>query len=255
MAPSVTTLLTVARTGTRVARFLIRPAVRQPLRPDGWGIDSVPPALALRRAGSRVRRAAGLGVLTVIGLLGLSILTLCVVFLGIGLASGSDSAGWVLGLVLLLGVAGATWLVRRARGLLRPDMALETLAGPAELPTLSTLHRQARVLPAPNRTAYRRTLAATADALRVCDGDQTLGRDTFDARQAAREDLPALMSAYRAAPATPDTQREFTRQLALIETRMHAIVRGRAAQQTRDLHAHGRYLDDKYGTEGDDTTR
>lgn len=253
MAPSVTTLLTMARTGTRVARFLIRPAGRGPLHPDGWGIGAVSPALALRRAGSRVRRAAGLGVLTVIGLLGLSILTLCTVFLGVGLASGSDSAGWVLGLVLLLGVAGATWLTRRARTLLRPDDSLGAVSGPTELPVLTTLHRHARALPASDRAVYRRTLAATAQALRVCDGDQTLGRDTFDARQAAREDLPALLGAYRAAPATPDSQREFARQLALIETRMTAIVRGRTAQQARDLQAHGRYLDDKYGRRDDDS--
>lgn len=245
----------MARTGTRIARFLIRPPVppAQGLQPDGWGLDRVPPALALRHAGQTARRAAGLGVLGLIGLLGASILSISAIFLGMGAASGSDVAGWMLGLVLLLGALGAVWLVRRARLLLRPA-GEDTPAMPgAGRVSLAALNRQARALPAPGRAAFRRTLAATEGALRACAADTTLGRDTFDARQAAREDLPTLLAAYRAAPPTPDAQREFARQLSVIETRMHAIVRGRAAQQALDLHAHGRYVDDKYGREDDRT--
>ncbi|WP_309570157.1 hypothetical protein [Deinococcus sp.] len=249
MAPRVTTLLTVARTGTRVVRYLIRPAVREPLRPDGWGLDTLPPALALRRSVGVARRAAGLGVLTLVGLLGTSVLTLSTIFLGISAAAGNTAAVWVLGLALLLGVAGAVWLSRRASALLRsPAEAPGTaMIAAADLDVLADLHRAARALPAPRRSAYRRTLGSAADALRACATDTTLGRDTFDARQAAQEDLPELLRAYRAAPGSPGADREFTRQLTLIETRMQTIVQGRAGQHSRDLHAHGRYLDDKYG--------
>ena len=248
MAPRVTTLLTVARTGTRVARYLIRPAVREPLRPDGWGLETLPPALAVRRSLTSARRAAGLGVLTLVGLVGASLLALNTVFLGVGAASGSYAAVWGLVFVLLLGVAGAVWLARRASALMRHPAHLPGTAvvASADLDALARLHRAARALPAPRRVAYRRTLGSAAAALRACAADTTLGRDTFDARQAALEDLPELLRAYRAAPPSPTADREFTRQLTLIEQRMQVIARERAMQQERDLHAYGRYLDDKY---------
>ncbi|PNY82232.1 hypothetical protein [Deinococcus koreensis] len=264
MAPPVTTVLTVARTGSKVVRYLIRPAVKRvslsrEVRGAGgtladWAADPWSPAARLQRGASLTRRALGLGVLALLSVLGAALLTLCVVLLGLGVASGSDVAGWVLGFTLLLGVVGAVWVARRAGTLLRAEAQdAGTLPPHADDETQlrQTLRAGVRALPAPARAALQRTVLATRDALWASSGDSTLERDTYDVRQTVREDLPALLDAYRAVPRTRQSDAELTRQLALIETRMQRVTLARAAQHERQLQAHGRYLDDKHSPDRD----
>ncbi|WP_221090581.1 hypothetical protein [Deinococcus aquaedulcis] len=187
--------------------------------------------------GAGLRRLAGLGALALLTLVGLSFLGTLTVLLGIGVASGSDLAGWLLGLTLLLAVVLLVW----ARGRLRQWQAqAHPLPASDELGQLRALHAQARALPRPDRAAVLGALQATAQALQVTGGGGTLTRDAFDARQAAREDLPELLAAARSGRGAVQPQ------LQLIETRMAAIAeRGRAAQ-ARAAQAQAAYLQDKY---------
>lgn len=265
MALPVTTVLTVARAGSKVVRFLIRPAARRlsigldVRRPgagsegwaaDPWSADPWSPVARLRRGASLARRAVGLGVLLLLSVLGAALIGLSLVLLGLGVASGSDVAGWVLGFALLLGVVGAVWVARRAGALLRADPPEAAPGQPEDEARLrQTLRAGSRALPAPARAALHRTVLATRDALRASAGDVTLERDTYDVRQTAREDLPALLDAYRAVPRSRGSDAELTRQLILIEARMQRVTRDRAAQRERQLRAHGRYLEDKHTLE------
>ncbi len=274
MAPHLTTVLTVARTGKDVVRYLIRPA--RPSRsgePGGqlsgqlgeWGRDPWLPApdpqQKWQRGASLTRRGLGLATLLVLAALGAVVLAVATLLLGIGAASGHAFAGWLLLLVLLAGAYGAYWTLRRASELLRaraevpvevpprgeasPVSAANTLdTDEARLLTLLRTHE--RGLPGTLLPAFQATVIATRDALRLTAADAALQRDTFDARQAAREDLPELMSAYRAVPPSRQSDEQLLEQLALIERRMQSIVGQRAASRQRELSAHGRYLQDKY---------
>ncbi|WP_291424838.1 hypothetical protein [Deinococcus sp.] len=111
---------------------------------------------------------------------------------------------------------------------------------------LTLLRTHERGLPSTLWPAFQATVIATRDALRLTAADVTLQRDTFDARQAAREDLPELLSAYRAVPPSRQSDEQLLEQLALIERRMQSVVGQRAATRQRELSAHGRYLQDKY---------
>ena len=262
MAPHVTTVLTVARAGSRVVRYLIRPA-RHPALDlsvtgrDPW-LEARPPA-RLRRGASVARRGLGLVMLLVLALLGASVVGTVAVLLGIGAASGSAVAGWLLGFTLLLGLLGTFWTGRRALNLLRadhelpadvdraaplPSAAADSAADEAGLLRLLRQHEGA--LNAPARSAFRRTLIATRDALRLAEDEPTLSRDTYDVQQAAREDLPELMAAYRAVPASRASDEQLLEQLRLIETRVQEVGTRRAAQRRRMLGAHGDYLRGKY---------
>ncbi len=265
MAPSVTTILTVARTGSRVVRSLIRPARRGPgtLRELGYDPWLTPDGTeGLRRRASRLaRRGAGLGKLALQGVLGAVVALPLLLIFGVLFALGFDPAGWLLGLTLLLAVLGLVRTAVRASRLMRaPDEDLN--AGGAEgaatagsqNPSLQSdeagllelLRRHERTLPSPTRTAFHAAVIATRDALRASAHDATLDRDTFDVRQAAREDLPGLLAAYRASPVTATNDAELERQLQLIERRMAAVIQDRAARRQRVLEAHGRYLETKY---------
>ncbi|GGM10892.1 hypothetical protein [Deinococcus aerophilus] len=265
MAPSVTTILTVARTGSRVVCFLIRPAHKGPgnLRELGYDPWLTPDGSeGLRRRASRLaRRGAGLGKLALQGVLGAVVVLPLLLIFGVLFALGFDPAGWLLGLTLLLAVLGLVRTALRASRLMRaPDEELDsgasgmTAASSLQNPSLQDdeagllelLRRHERALPAPTRTAFHAAVIATRDALRASAHDATLDRDTFDVRQAAREDLPALLAAYRASPATLANDAELGRQLQLIERRMNAVIQDRAAKHQRVLEAHGRYLETKY---------
>ncbi|WP_019011005.1 hypothetical protein [Deinococcus aquatilis] len=260
------TIFTVARTGSRVVRYLIRPAQRLPTAsglmmtggrdpwlpaPAGSAAETVSRA---RRAGSLVRRMLGLLALIVLGLLGALLVGPLLFLLGVGTASGSDVAGILLAFTLAAAAFGVYWTARRARQILRvpEEAALPVtldLAGAAahdEAALLATLRLHERTLPAPARAALHATAIATRDALRVTAHDQALGRDTYDAQQAARRDLPDLLSVYRAAPPTAAADLELLMQLGHIERRMRAVSTERAGQGQRKLEAHGRYLKDKY---------
>lgn len=269
MAPPVTTLLTVARTGSRVVRLLIRPAHRGPgdvnrLGHDPWlspDLGTGGPNEMRRRATRLARRGAGLGKLTLQGVLGAFVIFPLLLIFGVLFALGFDPAGWLLGLTLLLGLLGLVRTAVRATRLLNaPDE--EPVADPAapaqpaslqadEAELLGTLRTHERALPPASRVAFHAAVIATRDALRVSAQDTMMDRDTFDVRQAAREDIPELLATYRTAPPTPANQSELQRQLGLIEGRMAAVVRSREAQQNRTLQAHGRYLEKKYRTEPD----
>ncbi|ANE42957.1 hypothetical protein [Deinococcus puniceus] len=260
------TIVTVARTGSRVVRYLIRPAQRLPNSsvvlmtggrdpwlpaPTGSAAETMSRA---RRAGSRVRRMLGLVALLILGVLGALLVGPLLLLLGIGTASGSDVAGILLALTLVAAAFGAYWTARRARAILHapedtvPPTTLD-LAGAAahdEAALLATLRLHERTLPTPARAALHATAIATRDALRVTAHDQALGRDTYDAQQAARRDLPDLLSAYRAAPPTSAADVELLMQLGHIERRMRSVSSDRAGQGQRKLEAHGRYLKDKY---------
>jgi hypothetical protein len=261
------TIVTVARTGSRVVRYLIRPVQRLPNSsislmtggrdpwlpaPAGSAADT---ASRARRAGSRVRRMLGLVALLILGVLGALLVGPLLFLLGIGTASGSDVAGILLALTLAAAAFGAYWTARRARAILHASEetvqpTTVDMAGAAahdEAALLSTLRQHERTLPAPARAALHATAIATRDALRVTAHDQALGRDTYDAQQAARRDLPELLSAYRAAPPTSAADLELLMQLGHIERRMRSVSSERAGQGQRTLEAHGRYLKDKYG--------
>jgi hypothetical protein len=269
MAPvNPSTLFTAARTGSRVVRYLIRPARRLPAgRLDPWGRDPwVPsggPTTPLRRGVSVVRRAAGLAVLLALCVLGALLLGPLLLLLGFGTAFGSDVAGWLLAFTLLLATLGAVWTARRAALLIRArggehtdlvTLDAPTTTGPSqgaddEAGLLALLRSGERVLPSSTRDALHTTVIATRDALRLTAGDLSLGRDAFDARQAAREDLPELLRTYHAAPRTPEAENLLLGQLALIERRMGEVVRERQGQSVRTLDAQRRYLESKYGKE------
>ncbi|UQN07017.1 hypothetical protein [Deinococcus sp. QL22] len=265
------TIITVARTGSRVVRYLIRPAQRLPNSsvvlmtggrdpwlpaPAGSAAETVSRA---RRAGSRVRRLLGLVALLILGVLGALLVGPLLLLLGIGTASGSDVAGILLALTLAAAAFGTYWTARRARAILHApeDTAQPTtldMAGAAahdEASLLATLRLHERTLPAPARAALHATAIATRDALRVTAHDQALGRDTYDAQQAARRDLPDLLSAYRAASPTSAADLELLMQLGHIERRMRSVSTERAGQGQRKLEAHGRYLKDKYSLSED----
>lgn len=262
MAPHVTTVLTVARTGARVVRYLIRPAVpgdavRLHTPPDdAWNLHPTPNPLTrggrLRRGAHVIRRGAGLTVLLVIGVLGALLLLPLLLILAVGAASGSDVSGILLGLTLLIAAAGTYWTARRATRLLHTPPPHQTPPGPTttdEQALLTTLRTHERALPNPARAALHATVIATRDALRAHEHDTTLSREAFDARQAAREDLPELLAAWQGVPRTSQNDTELLQQLRLIEQRMQTVVRARAAQDERTLRARRHYLQDKYDPE------
>ncbi|GGO20382.1 hypothetical protein [Deinococcus humi] len=265
MAHRVTPLLTVARTGSRVVRSLIRPAQHGPgqsglrgvreLGHDPWLTLDGPEGL--RRQASRLaRRGAGLGKLALQSVLGAVVIFPLLLIFGVLLALGFDPAGWLLGLTLLMGLLGLIRTAVRATRLMRaPDEDTLPQAAKAALPAtleadetslLGTLRTHERALPPASRVAFHAAVIATRDALRVSADDAVLNRDSFDVRQAAREDIPELLETYRTVPPTPANQAELQRQLGLIEGRMVAVIRDREAQKSRALKAHGRYLEKKY---------
>ncbi|GMA16703.1 hypothetical protein E5F05_17070 [Deinococcus metallilatus] len=255
MASRVTTLYMAARTGSRVVRYLIRPAAHHAgVSRDPWSLPGRP-HLPVRRGASLARRALGLVVLLVLSVLGAVLLVPLLVLLGIGTASGYAAAGWLLGFTLLLAALGAIWTFRRASRLITaPEEAvpgpLDAATGDDETGLLALLRAGERALPASARSALHATVIATRDALRATAGDLSLGRDAYDVRQAAREDLPELLRSYRAAPRSPETDRLLLGQLGLIGRRMQGITRERQQQQARALEAQRRYLESKYGEEG-----
>lgn len=259
MAPHVTTVLTAARTGARVVRYLIRPAQRLGPEVQQWGRDPWLPQSGLehkvRRTAHLTRRGLGLATLLALSVFGSIIIGLAVLFSGIGLASGSTFAGWVLGFTLLLGLVGLIWTARRAFALLNArELPVQSSASPAspttpgedEASLLRLLHTNERALPPVAQQAFRATVLSTRDALRVSAGDGTLSREAFDARQAVREDLPELLEAYRAVPPSRQSDEQLLEQLALIEGRMQTVLGQRAGQQQRQWQANRRYLQDKY---------
>ena len=281
MAPSVPRVKTVARTAgraaARVAPLLRGPEPADP-RPawteagpghddgghDDWALAPAPanrPALNLERAAERgrnlTRRALGLGVLLLLTLLGAGVVSVVMVLLGVGLAAGSDVAGGLMVFTLLLALSGAWLAARRAGELLRPQSQSQSqsrLAPPvpappepdAEAALLQTLRAHEHHLPPQARAAFHATVMATRDALRATAADVQMNRDAFDARQAAREDLPELMDAYRAVPRDPRNDAQLLEQLRLIHTRMAHITQAHAVRTGDKLAAHGHYLRDKY---------
>ncbi|GGR77948.1 hypothetical protein [Deinococcus sedimenti] len=236
------------RGGARLARQLLTPTPDPAPGGDPWQVQRPgDPRAALARGRGQARRLGGVGLLIVLTLVALSFLGTLSVLLGIGVASGSDVAGWLLALTLLLSFAVIAWSARRARRLLRaptPDTVTLHAAPGDELGLLRTLRQYERALPTPSLPAFQQAVTATRDALRVTEHASTLTRDVFDARQAAREDLPRILGSYAAAH-TPD-HRELDRQLQLIEARMTAITREQAQAQRRDQQADTTFLRDKY---------
>ncbi|GGL04246.1 hypothetical protein [Deinococcus radiotolerans] len=234
------------RGGARLARQLLR--APSPDQQDPWLARSpADPRAALSRGRAQVRRLSRVGLLVILTLTALSFLGTLALLLGIGVASGSDVAGWLLGLTLLLSFTLIGWSVHRARHLLRAPTpeALPAAAPPDEQDLLRTLRLSERALPTPSLPAFQRAVTATRDALRATEHAPTLTRDVFDARQAAREDLPRILDAYQRAPHARDEQ-ELHRQLHLIETRMADITRMHSEAQRRDQQADTTYLRDKY---------
>ncbi|AXG99070.1 hypothetical protein DVJ83_07745 [Deinococcus wulumuqiensis] len=200
-----------------------------------------------RQVGGQVaRRGVSLAVLLLLAGLGTLLLLGVLLVLGIGVANGSAPAGWLLA-TALLGVLGLLWTGWKAARLLRTPLTLPPAAASAEENDLLRLLRQhERALPPATRPALHATVIATRDALRATAGDTTLSRAAFDARQAAREDLPDLLTAYRALPDPTANEAALLEQLRLIEQRMVEVRHERTPAQQRTLAAHGHYLTDKY---------
>lgn len=198
------------------------------------------------------RRAKGLSWLAVQGFFGFIVVTTLLALFIILLALGWPPAGWLIGLTLLLALLGAVRATVQGRRLLAPaPEAPLAQAGPGddEARLLRLLRSGERALPPAARPAFHAAVISTRDALRLTSGDEALGRDAFDARQAAREDLPELLHTYQAAPRTPDAERLLVSQLDLIGRRMGEVVHERRGQHTRTLEAQKRYLESKYGDE------
>ncbi|NTY00087.1 hypothetical protein [Deinococcus sp. JMULE3] len=236
------------RGGARLARQLLTPTPDP--AGDPWQLQRPgDPRRALTHGRTQARRLAGVGLLAVLTLVALSFLGTLTVLLGIGVASGSDVAGWLLGVTLLLSLIVIAWSVRRARRLLRaptPHTVTLEAAPPDEQDLLRTLRQHERALPPTTLPAFLGAVTATRDALRATAHTTTLTRDVFDARQAAREDLPRILHAYQEAAPQGRDDRELTRQLRLIEDRMARIAREQAQAQRRDQQADTTYLRDKY---------
>lgn len=263
MAPHVTTVISVARLGSRAVRYLIQPAktasTAQHL--SEWGRDPWLPSpqqqgrQKLERGANLARR--GLGLLTLFGLavLGTFLLGLAVLISGIGVAAGHTFAAWIMGLILLLGLFGAYWTARRASSLIKGQAEVPVPTTPTpqasgleadEAGLLNLLYRYEKVLPSSARSPFRDTVIATRDALRLTADDAALSRETFDARQAAREDLPELLDAYRSVPISRESDAQFLEQLQLIEARMQHVAAQRTADRQRELQSNGKYLQSKY---------
>ncbi|MFC4637536.1 hypothetical protein [Deinococcus hohokamensis] len=201
------------------------------------------------RAGALTRRAGGLLRLVLGGLLVAAVLSALGLVLLVFALQGSALAAWLLAATFLIALLGLVWGARRAARLVRPPVAPQGRpASPAEdeAGLLHTLRTHQRALPPGGRDAFQGAVLATRDALRLTAGDATLGRDAFDARQAAREDLPEVLRVYRAAPRTPEAEQELQEQLGLIERRMRQVIQTRTEAQGRALQANRRYLEDKY---------
>lgn len=196
------------------------------------------------------RRAKGLTWLAVQSVLGfVAVLGLLLLF-GLLLALGWDPAGWLIGVTLILAFLGVARTFFQGRRLLSPAPEVplaQATPDDDEARLLRLLRSGERALPPAARPAFHAAIIATRDALRLTAGDETLSRDAFDARQAAREDLPALLQTYRAAPHAPDAERLLVSQLDLIGRRMGEVVHERRGQHTRTLEAQRRYLESKYG--------
>lgn len=230
------------------------PVPPRPPRPgdDPW-VSSTRPALPRPALPPDLgRRAKGLSWLAVQGFFGFIVVTTLLALFIILLALGWPPAGWLIGLTLLLALLGAVRATVQGRRLLAPaPEAPLAQAGPGddEARLLRLLRSGERALPPAARPAFHAAVISTRDALRLTSGDEALGRDAFDARQAAREDLPELLHTYQAAPRTPDAERLLVSQLDLIGRRMGEVVHERRGQHTRTLEAQKRYLESKYGDE------
>ncbi|MBZ9751673.1 hypothetical protein K7W42_12430 [Deinococcus sp. HMF7604] len=227
----------VARSGVRATTTLLRPV--QGAQTDPWALAPARPA-----SGLRLRRAAGLGVLALVTVLALSILGTLAMLLAIGVASGSDVAGWLLGVTLVLAVGVLLWARGRLMGWQPAPSTLPTEEA-KDLQALRVLHQQARALPRPLRADLERTLQATAGALRATAALPTLTRDAFDVRQAARADLPELLHAYHAAP---QQQPELRASLLVIEERMVSIARQGEQDAARAAQAQRVFVQEKYAS-------
>ncbi|EYB67316.1 hypothetical protein DEIPH_ctg044orf0032 [Deinococcus phoenicis] len=206
------------------------------------------------------RRALGLGGLALRGVLGAVVVVPLLLIFGVLFALGIEPAGWLLGITLLLALLGLIRTAVQGARLLSAGPLPDAAARPgvpappastadAEADLLALLRAGERALPTPGRSALHATVIATRDALRATADETALGRDAFDVRQAAREDLPELLRTYQAAPRTPENERLLLDQLNLIGTRMRAVAREHQARQTRVLEAQRRYLESKYGAE------
>jgi len=201
----------------------------------------------------------GLARLVLQGVLGAVVVSVLLLVFGVLLALGFDPAGWLLGLTLLLALFGLVRTVVRGARLLSsppPEAAPARPGLPATLEDdeqglLALLRAGERALPAPALPALHASVIATRNALRATAGGQALDRSAFDARQAAREDLPELLRVYRAAPRTPASDRSLAEQLSLIERRMREVAHERQGMQLRALDAQRRYIQSKYAEKAD----
>ena len=192
----------LVREGTRVGRGLLSALPREGHDPWASIEGSADRWHRNKQVGKQVaRRGVSLAVLLALAGLGTLLLLGVLLVLGIGVANGSAPAGWLLA-TALLGVLGLLWTGWKAARLLRTPLTLPAAAASAEEQDLLRLLRQhERALQPATRPALHATVIATRDALRATAGEGTLSRAAFDARQAAREDLPDLLEAYRALPA------------------------------------------------------
>ncbi|MBB5233568.1 phage holin family protein [Deinococcus budaensis] len=198
------------------------------------------------------RRAKGLGWLAVQGFFGFILVTTLLALFIVLLALDWPPAAWLIGITLLLALLGVVRTAVQGRRLLAPAPEVplaQATPDDDEARLLRLLRSGERALPPAARPAFHAAVISTRDALRLTSGDEALGRDAFDARQAAREDLPELLHTYRATPRTPEAERLLVSQLDLIGRRMGEVVHERRGQHTRTLEAQRRYLESKYGDE------
>ncbi|MFC6616948.1 hypothetical protein [Deinococcus radiophilus] len=184
---------------------------------------------------------------------GIAALGLLLIFSVVAFVTGHGALGAaLLALTLLvvlvigyLGLQTAQRGVRQGRrraAEVREDLNLDRASleqRGAERDLIRLLNRHESRLPATSRPQLRATVSAMHAAMQATRGE--LGREAYEVRQAAQEDLPRLLEL-----AGPEQQADLAEALGLIERRMGQIADEQRQRQRRDYDTQREYLRGKY---------
>lgn len=204
---------------------------------------------------SWLQRAFGVALA---GAAGLVIMSLLFVFSLVAFVTGYGTVGTVLLALLLLAALGTAYFgVQTARRSLKTGQQqlqrVQQRVGDAQEQVQQQSARRELVrlwtrygtrLPPQVRPALRGAITATDEALKAVEGE--LGRERYEAQQAATRDLPELLDLYSRVGNDSAELAELERSLALIEQRMRQIAAYITAEQQREFAVRREYLNDKY---------